>query len=318
MPIYLVRWPALSVSLVRAEDEEHLVTILDQSSNPDGCAWWVYDGPLAIDVELPVRWHVRDERSGEPVTPDQVVVEDIGPMVREHVVDTLQLALANGEEGGDTAEAILDKAFPVLQATLEEFQSRDEAEEQDFIPPEADLHEALHTELARLLTASWRRAQVDKGKDPISQLTRDMDMPVALVQALANGVAKGRQSGGVDPTAGEQGGGSASNPKAPTAGRLFEVSSHHSTSGDKPPFIDGDDPGKYSSYFVNEYGEQAVYTYEHRTGEATLRMSDAGWETAYAVVEGQVDGLSLTKSEQHWLQACWMATGAFVQRGRSR
>jgi len=282
MPIYLVRWPSLSASIVRADDEEHLMFILDQSSNPEGCAWWVYDSPLAIDVKLPVRWHVRDERSGEPVTPDQVVVEDIGPLAREHAVDTLQLALSNGEEGGDTAEAILDKAFPVLQAMLEAFQSRDEAEEQDFIPPEADLHEALHTELARLLTASWRRAQVDKGKDPISQLARYMDMPGGLVRALADGVAKGQQSDG------------------------------------KPPLTDGDAPGKYSSYFANEYGEQAVYTYEHRTGDATLRMGDAGWETVYTVVNGEVDGLSLTKSEQHWLQACWMATGAFVQRGRSQ
>lgn len=283
MPIYLVRWPSLSASLVRADDEEHLMFILDQSSNPDGCAWWVYDGPLAIDVELPVRWHVRDERSGEPVTPAQVAVEDIGPMAREHVVDTLQLSLASGDEGSDTAEAILDKAFPVLQATLDEFRSRDEAEERDFIPPEAEIHEALHAELARLLTASWRRAQVEKGKDPISQLARYMDMPVELARALANGVAK-----------------------------------DHSTSGDKTPFIDGDALDKYSSYFVNEYGEQAVYAYEHRTGEATLRMSDAGWETVYTIVEGEVDGLSLTKSERHWLQACWMATGAFVQRGRSR
>jgi len=278
----------------------------------------VYDGPLAIDVELPVRWHVRDERSGEPVTPDQVAVEDIGPMAREHVVDTLQLSLASGDEGSDTAEAILDKAFPVLQATLDEFRSRDEAEERDFIPPEAEIHEALHAELARLLTASWRRAQVEKGKDPISQLARYMDMPVELARALANGVAKDQQNDGVDSTDGERRGGSASNPKAPAAGRLFEVSKHHSTSGDKTPFIDGDALDKYSSYFVNEYGEQAVYAYEHRTGEATLRMSDAGWETVYTIVEGEVDGLSLTKSERHWLQACWMATGAFVQRGRSR
>lgn len=107
-------------------------------------------------------------------------------------------------------------------------------------------------------------------------------------------------------------------PKAPMGGRLFEVSNHHSVSGGKPPFIDGDTPGKYFSYFVNEHSEQAIYCYDYDTEEATLRMGDAGWETEYPVVNGEADGLLMTKPELLWLHACWMATAEFVRRGRER
>jgi hypothetical protein len=65
MPIYLVRWPDLSASLVRAPSEEHLLDILDQTANPEGCEWEEYDGPLAIDFRLPAEWHIRDERAGD-------------------------------------------------------------------------------------------------------------------------------------------------------------------------------------------------------------------------------------------------------------
>jgi hypothetical protein len=73
--------------------------------------------------------------------------------------------------------------------------------------------------------------------------------------------------------------------------------------------VDGDAPAEYVGYFVNEYGEQAMYTYNFETGEGTLKMGDAGWLTAHAVVNGEAKGLRLTKAELVWLRACWMATG---------
>ena len=36
MPIYLVRWPDLSASLVRARHEDDLIDTLDQVANPEG------------------------------------------------------------------------------------------------------------------------------------------------------------------------------------------------------------------------------------------------------------------------------------------
>ena len=78
--------------------------------------------------------------------------------------------------------------------------------------------------------------------------------------------------------------------------------------------VDGDAPGTYVGYFANEYGEQAIYTYDYETGAATLRMGDAGWHDAHRVEDGQAEGLVLTKTEALWLRACWLATGALRDR----
>ncbi len=104
----------------------------------------------------------------------------------------------------------------------------------------------------------------------------------------------------------------------PNAGRpLFSVSNHHTRSCGEALTVDGDTPGKYVGYFVNEHGEQAIYSYDFETGDATLKMGDSGWQVAHPVVNGEVDGLLLTKAELTWLRACWMATGEPARRRRS-
>ena len=90
---------------------------------------------------------------------------------------------------------------------------------------------------------------------------------------------------------------------------LFKVCNHHVGSCGEPPAVDGDAPGTYFGYFANEYGEQAIYTYDHESGEAALRMGDAGWQDVYPVVDGEVPGLVLNKAEAVWVLACWLATG---------
>src|SRR3990172_3308337 len=125
MPIYLVRWPDLSASLVRAPHEDDLIDILDQVANPDGCEWAVYQGPLFIDFRLPAQWRIEDERPGEPVTPEQVVVGDVGRMATEPVVEAMELSLA-GDDGHDTGMAILRTAFPAVHAAIEKRSDSDE------------------------------------------------------------------------------------------------------------------------------------------------------------------------------------------------
>ena len=105
--------------------------------------------------------------------------------------------------------------------------------------------------------------------------------------------------------------------KANVGRPLFSVSNHHTGSCGDAPMIDGDAPGKYVGYFVNEHGEQAIYTYDFETGGATLKMGDSGWQVAHPVVNGEVDGLLLTKAELMWLRACWMATGEPLRQRRS-
>ena len=58
MPIYLVRWPDLSASLVRARHEADLIDALDGVGNSDGCEWSVYEGPSVparMDPQAPAR-----------------------------------------------------------------------------------------------------------------------------------------------------------------------------------------------------------------------------------------------------------------------
>jgi hypothetical protein len=320
MPIYLVRWSDLSASLVRARHEDDLIDTLDQVANPDGCEWSVYQGPLFIDFRLPAEWRVAEERPGEPVTPDQVVVGDVGRMATEPIVETLELSLA-GEDGLDTGMAILRAAFPAVHAAIETLIESEDELASEGVLPEATLREALHGELVRRLHWSWRHAQLRKKTDALSALARHMDSPVALVRKYAE-LARGRRPNGEadEPTPGADDRGARRARSAGTATDaehaprrrepLFTVSNRHTAACGEPPAVDGDAAGRYVGYFANEYGEQAIYTYDHDTGEATVRMGDAGWQDAYRVRDGQVEGLLLGEAEAMWLRACWLATGA--------
>ena len=92
------------------------------------------------------------------------------------------------------------------------------------------------------------------------------------------------------------------------------MSNHHTAACGEPPAVDGDAAGIYRGYFANEYGEQAIYTYDHETGEATIRMGDVGWHDTYRVKDGHAEGLRLGEPEAMRLRACWLATGALKDR----
>lgn len=99
---------------------------------------------------------------------------------------------------------------------------------------------------------------------------------------------------------------------------LFKVSNHHTESCGRARAIDGDARGAYHGYFVNEYGEQSIYIYDHASGEAMVRMGDAGWDSVYRVVDGRLEGAAVTAAEATWIRACWLATGALKDRVRSK
>jgi hypothetical protein len=90
---------------------------------------------------------------------------------------------------------------------------------------------------------------------------------------------------------------------------LFTVSNHHFPGTGSPPSVDGDEPNHYHSYFENRYGEQSIFVYKKDTDEAMVLCGDADWN-AYPVINGEVQGLLLSKDEQIWLKACLQACGA--------
>jgi hypothetical protein len=95
-----------------------------------------------------------------------------------------------------------------------------------------------------------------------------------------------------------------------TAGRIFSVTNHHTPACGTPPQIDDTTPDRYCGYFENRYGEQAIFVYDYARRQGTLYLGDAGWQTPYAVVDGQVPDLLLGREEQAWLRLCWRAARA--------
>lgn len=298
MPIYIVRWPDLSASLVRAEGEDDLLDILDQVGNPDDCEWSVYNGPLFIDFLLPVEWSIQDDRRSAPVEPDQVIIGDVGRLAAGNVVETMQLRLAEGNDGYETGMEVLRLAFPKLHAAIERFSDGESIDGEEALP-EPELRKALYAELERFLQGCWKRAQLGKKTDAVSRLAREMDLPVGLARKYEERAREQQAHGDDGPEPSED---------WPAVSRqLLRVSNHHTDECGQPPAVDGDEPGMYYGYFANEYGEQAVFMYHYENGEAFVRMGDAGWGTAHRVVDGRLDGITVTEAEAAWVHACWLA-----------
>jgi len=144
MPLYLVRWPNLSAALVKASSEDELVDTLDQLSDPTGCTWQVYRGPVWIELELPVR--VKEKTGGEALSADQLVVEDVSGLE-----EGFQVSIPETDTGLEMAERIADFAFPnTYPAVLEG-------------AAEPELKEAVRKDLEQLVKANWQHQQIERG-----------------------------------------------------------------------------------------------------------------------------------------------------------
>jgi hypothetical protein len=95
-----------------------------------------------------------------------------------------------------------------------------------------------------------------------------------------------------------------------TKAPLFQVRNHHTAACGAPPHIDDLHSDQYLGYFQNQYGEQAVFVYDHDSSQAVLYLGEAGWETPCAVIDGAVPDLMLSGTERLWLRACWQAATA--------
>lgn len=96
---------------------------------------------------------------------------------------------------------------------------------------------------------------------------------------------------------------------------LLKIANHHAAACGDPPIIDGNAQNCYVGYFENPYGEQWIFILDRKTGKATLRGGDVGWNTKFDVANGSVADLILGQEEQLWLQACWLSAQKQVVRG---
>jgi hypothetical protein len=89
---------------------------------------------------------------------------------------------------------------------------------------------------------------------------------------------------------------------------LLTIRNHHSPTCGDPPIVSEEDRDTYIGYFENQHGEQWILTCNRTTGEAVLRGGDIGWNTFWPVVNGEVDGVNLSRDEKLWLAAVLCAT----------
>jgi len=98
--------------------------------------------------------------------------------------------------------------------------------------------------------------------------------------------------------------------RKPMSEPLLKIPNHHAASCGDPPIVNGAEDNLYIGYFENNYGEQWIFTRDRKTGIATLRGGDIGWNTAIDVSSGPSTEWVLNQSEYVWLEACLSASKA--------
>ncbi|MCC6528336.1 MAG: hypothetical protein IT373_37170 [Polyangiaceae bacterium] len=167
MPLYLVRWPGLSASLVRARNEDDLIAILDEVADPGGCTHTVYRGPVWIDFDIPVEVNLPERASGPGVAPVGVGEVEIGDVADLGAYHMFKVGVPDGDSAAEMLDQIIGLAFP---ATANVMANLDEA--QDRRPEPNELRGALRRDLAPLLQHRWRHAQVARRTDPEATLMK--------------------------------------------------------------------------------------------------------------------------------------------------
>jgi len=109
MPLYLVRWPTLVASIVRADDEDHLTDILDEVSSPGDAVWTEYHGPLWVDVPLGIEARFED---------DDWSLDAVEQAAKAPLLGA-KLDKESGDTSSDMFNAILGTAFPHLFKLIE-------------------------------------------------------------------------------------------------------------------------------------------------------------------------------------------------------
>jgi hypothetical protein len=115
MRLYLVRWPTLVASIVRADDEDHLTDILDEVASPSDAVWTEYEGPLWVDMKLGID---AQHDSGE------WRLSGVEEASRRFDLGA-ELGFEQSDTSADMFESVLAMAFPHLAEVLERAQESD-------------------------------------------------------------------------------------------------------------------------------------------------------------------------------------------------
>ncbi len=178
--LYLVRWPNLSCSLVRAGSEREVLDIIDELDNPDGVKIFQYDGPVFIDFDLatddvtPV--HGVDRDDPKPLSDANIKIGDVTRIANHEMP---RANIPDVDTGMEMYRAMAAKAFPALHKALF---SRDGAR----TPTLRTVHNAVRKEAMMLVATAWRRRHLERSQDPIDQIAVRMGTSPDVVRSMAH------------------------------------------------------------------------------------------------------------------------------------
>ena len=114
MPLYLVRWPGLEASIIRADDEKHLTDVVDEVASPSDVTWVEYDGPLWVDVSLAVE-------SERPEPGAEWILRGMEHATAESLLGARAQA-GESESADEMLVAVIERAFPNLSKLIGEME----------------------------------------------------------------------------------------------------------------------------------------------------------------------------------------------------
>jgi hypothetical protein len=173
MPLYLVRWPNFSAALVTARDEADLIDQLDMLEDPSGCRWQVYQGPLHIEIDLPINFDRKH---------DSALAS--GALEDRYLITTVPQALGQGDvtlsvPSTDTSDAMLDAiwqfAFPNMAKAIADNDYRLTADQ---------VAQFAVRDLDVLARSDWQRAQLERSADPHAKIARNMNTSIRQVKNI--------------------------------------------------------------------------------------------------------------------------------------
>ena len=86
-------------------------------------------------------------------------------------------------------------------------------------------------------------------------------------------------------------------------GTILTIPNYHVVSCGKPPELMAGG-SRYTAYFENDYGEQLVFRYDHKTRKGTLWHGDYTCEEPVAVMGGGTT-MIMGEEEREWLRLVW-------------
>lgn len=167
MPLFVVRWPNLSCSLVKAEDEDQVLYIIDELGDITGAQISLYEGPVFLDFNLPTdkRFPIKEDVEHSPLTSDDIEIGDVSRIAEGE----FPVEIADCDTGNEMLHAIREAAFPHLHAALEEHWDE---------PNVPAVEEAIRAEALVAVQASWRETALWTNGTEDEQIAALMGMPV--------------------------------------------------------------------------------------------------------------------------------------------